>query len=172
MEEVAPLIPIAAGMAATGAVILLKIRKACKKAYPDNPESFKRCVRLKKEVYNRGKVKAKNQGKVAEAVIKEEAIKYSGSKITKLANQYGKAIEKKGRAGCEKWSVKAPFKGQEYRDKMMSCKAKADIKGLQASATFAKKLSAHCKDKKCLKTIQSYLIDIKSEITNQQRYVK
>jgi len=113
----------------------------------------------------------KSKKKVTEAIT-EEVIKYSGSKITKLADQYGKAIEKKGRAGCEKWSVKAPFKGQEYRDKMMSCKAIADIKGLQASAAYAKKLSAHCKDKKCLKVIQSYLIDIKSEISNQQTYVK
>ncbi len=114
----------------------------------------------------------KSKKKVAEAVVKEEVITYSGSKIVRLADKLGNAIEKKNKAGCEKWSVKAPFKGQEYRDKMMSCKAKASIKGLQGSATFAKKLSAHCKDKECLKTIQSYLIDIKSEITNQQRYVK
>lgn len=172
MEEVAPLVPIAVGMAATGAVILLKIRKACKKAYPDNPEAFKKCVRLKKELYNRGKVKAKNQGKVAEAVVKEEAITYSGTKIISLSKQYGKAIEKKHRAGCEKWSVKAPFKGQEYRDKMMSCKAKASIKGLQGSATFAKKLSAHCNGRTCKRALLNYFEDIKDEIKDNQRYVK
>ena len=113
------------------------------------------------------------KGKVTkEEAIEEKAITYSGSKIIKLANQYGKAIEKKLKAGCEKWSVKAPFKGQEYRDKMMSCKAKASIKGLQASAAYVRKLSAHCKDLDCKKKIQSYLIDVKDDISDQSSYVK
>jgi len=54
----------------------------------------------------------------------------------------------------------------------MSCKAKAAIKGLQASATYARKLSAHCTDRDCKKKIQSYLIDIKDEIRDNQSYVK
>ncbi len=104
--------------------------------------------------------------------LEEKAITYSGSKVIKLAKQYGKAIEKKLRTGCEKWSVKAPFKGQEYRDKMMACKAKAAIKGLQSSASYAGKLSGQCPDLDCKKKIQNYLIDVRDEIKDNQSYVK
>jgi hypothetical protein len=55
---------------------------------------------------------------------------------------------------------------------MMACKAKAAIKGLQASATYARKLSAHCDGIDCKKKIQSYLIDVKDDIQDNQRYIK
>lgn len=55
---------------------------------------------------------------------------------------------------------------------MMSCKAKAAIKGLQGSATFAKKLSAHCDGKTCKRAIMNYLEDIKDAIVDNKRYVK
>jgi len=111
--------------------------------------------------------------KVDSKVIKEEIIKYTGAQIVKLARQHGNTVKKQLKAGCEKWSIKAPFKGQEYRDKMMSCKAKASIKGLNASGMYAKKLLSHCKDGlKCKKDISNFLIDLKGEIKDNQRYVK
>ncbi len=110
--------------------------------------------------------------KVAESIITEEPITYNGTKIVRLANKLGNAIEKKHKAGCEKWSVKAPFKGQEYRDKMMACKAAASIKGLQASAAYAKKLSGHCSGRTCKRTILNYLEDVKDGIKDNQTYIK
>lgn len=112
-----------------------------------------------------------NEGSDKKKVIKEEAISYSGSKIINLASQYGRSIEMKERAGCEKWSVKAPFKGQDYRNKMLSCKAKATIKGINAKAQFAKKLMNHCKDINCKKKLQSYFIDLKDDLADNKSYL-
>ena len=106
----------------------------------------------------------------------EEPIKYSISKIIAMAKKHGNMIEKQAKAGCEKWSVKAPFKGQEYRDKMLACKAAAAIKGLNASAAFAKKLTPHCKEQgygnKCKKGIYGFLVDVKDDIKDNQSYLK
>jgi len=56
---------------------------------------------------------------------------------------------------------------------MMSCKAKAAIKGLNASAMYAKKLMPHCSSgKDCKKNIYAFLVDLKSEIKDNQSYVK
>jgi len=82
-----------------------------------------------------------------------------------------RAVEQRGKAGCEKWTVKAPFKSKDYKHKMMACKAKAAIKGLQTAAAFIKKSAGGCKDKKCQKGLQAELIDIASEIKNQQSYL-
>ena len=93
-----------------------------------------------------------------------------------MAKQHGNLVEKQARAGCEKWSVKAPFKGQKYRDAMMSCKAKAAIKGLQASIAYAKKLESHCTHEgygqKCKKAIYGFMVDVKREIEDNKTYVK
>jgi len=113
-----------------------------------------------------------------EKKVTEAAITYEPRDIISMAKKHGKLIEKKGRAGCEKWSVKAPFKGQEYRDKMMACKAKAAIVGLNASAAYARKLSSHCKSNNpkiynsCKKMIMNYLIDVKADIKDNQSYLK
>ena len=93
-----------------------------------------------------------------------------------MAKKHGKLIEKQARAGCEKWSLKAPFKSMAYKRNMMACKAKAAIKGLNASAGMAKKLSSHCsaddpmRQNDCKKKIFGFLTDIKDDIKEEQAY--
>lgn len=93
-----------------------------------------------------------------------------------MAKQHGKTIEKQAKAGCEKWSIKTPFKSQEYKNKMLACKAKASIKGLQASAAYAKNLMPHCKEQGagnlCKKEIYAFLVDINDEIKDNRSYIK
>ncbi|MHA1868763.1 MAG: hypothetical protein ACTSXD_12025 [Candidatus Heimdallarchaeaceae archaeon] len=103
--------------------------------------------------------------------LQEKPITYSGTKIVNLARMYGNAVEKREKAGCEKWSVKAPFKGQEYRDKMMGCKARAAIKGYMASAKYAQNLSKNCKNDKCKQLVTQYLNDLKDAIEEEKSYL-
>jgi hypothetical protein len=107
-------------------------------------------------------------------LTKEEAIAYSASKIIAMARKQGSLIEKQGKAGCEKWKVTTPFKGQEFKNKMMACKAAAAIKGLNSSAAYAKKLAGHCSDDpaSCKKAIYAFMVDIKDEIKDNQSYLK
>ncbi len=104
--------------------------------------------------------------------LQEKPIIYSGTKIVALAKAHGNTIEKKQKMGCEKWSVKAPFKGQKYRDKMVACKAKAAIQGLQASGKYAQALGRKCADARCKKAVANFLIDVKDEIKDNKYYLK
>lgn len=103
--------------------------------------------------------------------LTEAPIQYSASKIISMAKAHGTTVENQAKAGCEKWSIKAPFKSTEYKKKMLACKAAAAIKGLQASAVYAKNLVPHCKGD-CRKQIADFLRDISDEIKENQEYVK
>lgn len=108
----------------------------------------------------------------SEEVVTEAPIVYSGSKIRAMAEKHGRTVEMKEKAGCEKWSVKTPFKDQGYKDKMLACKAKATIKGLMASARFAKGLASHCKNEKCKSILARYFADIKDRMEEERDYIK
>lgn len=105
-------------------------------------------------------------------VLQEKEIKYSGSKIIKASNDLGRSIENQGRAGCEKWSIKAPFKDKAYKNKMMACKAKAAIKGLLSSISYLKKSMPGCKDEKCVAAIKREIANNLEEIKDQRQYLK
>jgi hypothetical protein len=104
--------------------------------------------------------------------LTEAPIKYDADQIIGSAEAHGHSIEKKEKAGCEKWSVKTPFKSAEYKKKMMACKAKASIKGLNAMAKYIKQSSKNCKDEDCVKQLKDKLKWIVDEIKDNQRYLK
>lgn len=99
--------------------------------------------------------------------LQESPIKYSGNKMLLMGQKYRRVIYKKEKAGCEKWNVKTPFKDQSYKNKMIACKAKAEIIAHKAEIKYLSQLAVHCKDDKCKRKVAEEIKDIHTVINDE-----
>lgn len=95
------------------------------------------------------------------AYIREEKIRYSGSKILSLARKQFQLVYKKDQTNCERWSLKL-FKqgGEKIKEKRMKCLAIAEKNGYIAEIKFIKSMASKCKDENCVEMLKERVFQL------------